>query len=158
MASIWKLLSRVGSLPPEAFDAIFPQGPELVLVDQPTRFLGAASRFRGADDVMLNPQPLPPHEAAVGAALVGRLLNSAIIVVGGREESPGRAFLAEIDEWCGTGWPRRWPRPKPRGWDNEAMFTGAALYAAHLAAHYEHNPDMQEALGAAVDQLVAQVA
>ena len=158
MSSIWKLLGAVGRIPAEAWDAIFPQGPELVLVDSQARFTGVRGRLRGVEEVALNPQPLPPHEAAVGAALVGRLLSSAIIVVGGREESPGRAFLAEIDDWCGTGWPRKWPRPKPKGWDDEAMFTGAALYAAHLAAHYDHNPQMQEALGAAVDQLVAQVA
>lgn len=102
--------------------------------------------------------PRPPHEAAVGAALVGRLLGSATVVVGRGAQSPGRAFLAEVDAWCGRGWPRRWPRPKPRGWDDGLMFAGAALYAAHLAAQYEHDPDLQEALGAAVDQLAAQAA
>ena len=158
MTSIWKLLGAVGKIPAEAYDAIFPQGPELVLLDRTARFAGVATRFRGAEEVALNPQPLPPHEAAVGAALVGRLLDSAIIVVGGRDDDPGTMFLAEIDDWCGTGWPRRWPRPKPNGWDSELMFTGAALYAAHLAAHYDHNPTLQKALGTAVDRLAKQVA
>lgn len=102
-------------------------------------------------------QSLPPREAAVGAALVGRLLHGATIIVGGRDHDPGRAFLSEIDVWCGTGWPRKWPRPKPKGWDKDLMFKGAALYAAHLAGHYDRNPEMQEALGSAAAQLMDQV-
>ncbi|MGA8045023.1 MAG: hypothetical protein WCA30_02035 [Dermatophilaceae bacterium] len=103
-------------------------------------------------------QQLPAHEAAVGAALVGRLLGTTTSTVGRNDESPGRTFLAEIEDWCGRGWPRAWPRPKPWGWDDGLMFTGASLYAAHLAARYDHDPQMQEALGAAVDQLAARVA
>ena len=37
------------------------------------------------------------------------------------------------------------------------MFTGAALYAAHLATHHRHDPQLQEALGAAVERLVGRV-
>jgi hypothetical protein len=158
MSSIWKLLAAVGRVSPEAYDAIFPQGPlDLVLAGTGTRFGGAAERLAPGTEVGLNPQPLPPREAAVGAALLGGLLHGAIIVVGGRDHDPGRAFLSDIDDWCGTGWPRKWPRPKPKGWDKDLMFTGAALYAAHLASHYDHNPEMQDALGAAADQLMAQV-
>ena len=93
----------------------------------------------------------PPREASVGAALLGRLLSSATVVVDG--ERPAGAFLDDIEAWRRTGWPRRWPRPKPRGWDTELIFTGAALYATHLAAHYGHDPELQEALGAAADRL-----
>jgi hypothetical protein len=98
----------------------------------------------------------PPREAAVGAALLGRLLSSATVVLGGGE-SPGRTFLAEVEAWCRAGWPRRWPRAKPRGWDDGLMFTGAALYAEHLATHYRHDPQLQEALGAAVERLAGRV-
>lgn len=156
MSNIWKLLGAVGRIPAEAWDAVFPQGPELVATETSLSTYGAVGR-RHRDEVSLNPQPLPPHEAAVGAVLVGSLLRSAIIVVSGREETPGRRFLAEIDDWCGTGWPRKWPRPRTTSWDADLMFTGAALHAAHLAAHYDHNHDMQEALGAAVDHLIDQV-
>lgn len=157
MSHIWKLLAAVGKVPAEAWDAVFPQGPELVAVDPPQwRQATGVGRRRG-DEVWLNPQPLPPHEAAVGAVLVGRLLSSAIIVVGGSEESPGRRFLVEIADWCGTGWPRKWPQPQTPDWDADLMFTGAALHAAHLAAHYDHNHDIQNALGVAVEQLLGQV-
>lgn len=156
MSNIWKLLEAVGRVPAEAWDAVFPQGPDLAAIEAVTRQQVSVRRWRG-EDVLLNPQPLPPHEAAVGAVLVGRLLTSAIIVVGGRDESPARRFLSDIADWCGTGWPRTWPRPKGTDWDDDLMFTGAALHAAHLAAHYDHNHDLQEALGQAVEQLLNQV-
>lgn len=157
MASIWKFLAQVGKIPPEAFDAIFPQGPFGPVLTELRPESVAGRRLTPGSAVGLNPQPLPPREAAVGAALVGGLLHGAIIIQGGRDDDPGRAFLEEIDDWCGTGWPRKWPRPKPKGWDQELMFTGAALYAAHLAGQYDHNPPMQEALGSAAEQLMGQV-
>jgi hypothetical protein len=107
------------------------------------------------DAVALNPQPLPPHESVVGAQLLENVLVSAIIIVGGRGADEGAAVLrAEIDDWCGTGWPRRWPRPTPpKGWDEGMVFTGAALAAATLAEQYDHAPELQEVLGAAAEQL-----
>lgn len=156
MASIWKFLAEIGKIPPEAYDAIFPQGPlELVLAGPQLRVSGLT---RAAAPTAEQAAAFPAPEAAVGAALVGGLLHGAIIIEGGRDTEPGRAFLAEIEDWCGTGWPKKWPRPKPKGWNRELMFTGAALYAAHLAAHYDHNPEMQAVLGAASEQLMGQVA
>ena len=158
MSSIWKFLAEIGKIPPGAYDAIFPHGPIDSLVAGPrARFAEVAHRFDPGALVGLNPQPLPPREAAVGAALVGGLLHGAIIIEGGRDQDPGSAFLAQIEDWCGTGWPKRWPKPKPKGWDQDLMFTGAALYAAHLASHYDHNPPMQEALGSAAERLMGQV-
>lgn len=144
MAVNWKILAKFVSIPPEAWDAIIPHGP-----------IAARVVTRRGDAVALNPQPLPPHESVVGAQLLENLLVSAIIVVGGRgaEEGAG-ALRTEIDDWCGTGWPGKWPRPKPpRGWDDGLVFAGAALAAANLAAQYDHAPELQEALGAAAEQL-----
>ncbi|MFL6153241.1 MAG: hypothetical protein ACJ72B_12745 [Ornithinibacter sp.] len=145
MASVsWKVLSTLVKVPPQAWDFIVPHGP-----------VSARAVNRRGDAVSLNPQPLPPVEAVVGAQLLENVLVSAIIVVGGRDAGEGAGALrAEIDDWCGTGWPRKWPRPKPpKGWDDAQVFAGAALAAAGLAAQYDHSPQMQEALGAAAEQL-----
>ena len=159
MSSIWKFLAEIGKIPPAAYDAIFPHGPidAVLLAGSRVRYVDVAHRVDPGALVGFNPQPLPPREAAVGAALVGSLLHGAIIVVGGRDQDPGSTFLSEIEDWCGTGWPKKWPKPKPKGWDQNLMFTGAALYAANLASQYDHNPPMQEALGSAAEQLMGQV-
>jgi hypothetical protein len=53
----------------------------------------------------LNPQPLPPVTA--GQQMLWGLARS-IIVQGGRELGEAQQiFMTEIDDWCGTGWPRR---------------------------------------------------
>lgn len=144
MAVDWKVLSQFVRIPPQAWDWIVPQGP-----------LTARVVTRRADAVSLNPQPLPPHESVVGAQLLENVLVSAIIVVGGRGAGAGaEALRAEIDDWCGTGWPGKWPRPRPpKGWDDGLVFAGAALAAANLATQYEHAPELQAALGAAAEQL-----
>jgi len=145
MATVsWKVLSTFAKIPPEAWDWIIPHGP-----------VTARLVPRRGDAVSLNPQPLPPVESVVGAQLFENVLFSAIIVVGGRDAGEGAGALrAEIDDWCGTGWPGKWPRPRPtRGWDDSQVFAGAALAAASLAEQYDHSPEMQEALGAAAEQL-----
>jgi hypothetical protein len=144
MAISWKVLSTFVSIPSEAWDWLVPHGPAT-----------ASVVHRRGDAVSLNPQPLPPREAVVGARLLENVLVSAIIIVSGRDAGEGAGALrTEIDDWCGTGWPRRWPRPKQaEGWDESQVFAGAALAAAGLAAQYDHFPEMQEALGAAAEQL-----
>ncbi len=141
MAPSWKSLAHVLRIPPQAWDAIVPQGP----------VWRVAGRF---EEVELNPQPLPPREAAIGARMLESLLWSSIIIVGGRDGG-GRSLLDEIDDWCGTGWPKKWPKPKPRhDWDESQLFVGAALAAAALAEQYDHDPEMQETLGAAAERLL----
>ena len=73
----------------------------------------------------------------------------------GRDTGEAAGLLRpEIEDWCGTGWPHKWPKPKsPRGWDDSQVFAGAALAAANLAAQYDHAPELQDALGAAAEQL-----
>ncbi|HYN66636.1 MAG TPA: hypothetical protein VES93_07080 [Ornithinibacter sp.] len=144
MAVNWRVLAKFVSIPPEAWDAIIPHGPVTARVVP-----------RRVDAVALNPQPLPPHESVVGAQLLENVLVSAIIIVGGKGAGEGAGVLrAEIDDWCGTGWPGKWPRPKQRrDWDQSLVFAGAALAAASLAEQYDHAPEMQEALGAAAEQL-----
>lgn len=137
-----EFFSLVAKIHPEAWDAIIP------------RYVGAGRRF--GDEVALNPQPLPPRDPEVGARLLADLLDRAIIVVGGREDVTGR-FLADVEDWCGTGWPRWFPKPPPPPWgrDEREVFTGAALQAAVLAGQFEHHPELQEALLAAAEQLAS---
>ena len=143
MALNWKSLSKVVKIPPQAWDFIIPKGPV------------RGSFTTRVDAVALNPQPLPPAEAEVGSQLLQNVLYGAIIVVGGRGEGAGKQFLDEIDDWCGTGWPRKWPWPRPpKGWDEGQVFAGAGIVAAALADQYDHDPEMQEALGAAAERLL----
>ena len=144
MAVNWKILAKFVSIPPEAWDAIIPHGPAVGHV--------VNSRL---DAVALNPQPLPPHESVVGAQLLENVLISAIIVVGGKGAAREPPCCAPRST---TGAARagrsKWPKPKPpKGWDEGLVFAGAALAAANLAGQYDHAPDLQEALGAAAEQL-----
>jgi hypothetical protein len=143
-----EFLAIVAKIHPEAWDAIVP------------RYAGVVRRSwveQAGEQVGLNPQPLPPKEAAIGARLLADLLDRAIIVVGGRGGDLGAAFLEEVDDWCGTGWPKWHPKPPrpPWGWDDRAVFTGAALQAAVLSGQFDHNPELQETLLAAGERLGA---
>ena len=142
----WRSLAAVGAVPAEAWDAVVPKH----LVHTSVTARGAA--------VSLNPQPLPPREAVVGSQLLQNVLAGAIIIEGGRDGT-ARALLADIEDWCGTGWPRRWPQPPPPDpWDPRQVFVGAAVAAAGLAMQYGHDAEMQEALGAAAERLLEQAA
>lgn len=140
-----ELFSVVGRIHPEAWDAIIP------------RYVVAGHR-RFGDEVALNPQPLPPRAFSAGADLLAAVLHRAIIIQGGRDASPVDTFLADIEDWCGTGWPRWFPKPPPPpwGWEDRDLFLGAALQAAALAGRFDHHPDLQEGLRSAADRLAAQ--
>ncbi|MBC9226500.1 hypothetical protein GL325_09220 [Aeromicrobium sp. 636] len=105
--------------------------------------------------VALNPQPLPPAESG---RLLLALMARGIIIVSGRDEGAQRAFLEDIEDWCGTGWPRRWPRPKPGTFPDPrqeldpSVLLGGALAAAELAASYPAG-EMQDLFEKAADQL-----
>jgi len=110
----------------------------------------------------LNPQPLPPRWRSFDpqpdppAAALGysQLIAMATAAMAGGEGAT-KSFLMEIDDWCGTGWPRRWPPPPPRRGeelDIVGLQLGAAFAASQLAAAYDGG-EMQEAFGAAANQL-----
>ena len=133
-------LDLVIALNPKAADVI-PRGPlHSVIV---TRY--------AADEVALNPQPLPPAEMVVGVRLMHKMAEAAI---GGGGFSG--QFLEDLDDWCGTGWPRRWPKPRPVSepahWQNEQVFLGALLAAAEISAHYD-DPDVVGVFDKAIEML-----
>jgi len=136
-------LALIVALNPKAAD-IIPHGPLAVRV---------AGRFRG-DEVALNPQPLPPKEITVGWQVMQHVAGGAIVRDGGFSGS----FLSEIEDWCGTGWPRRWPKgdpvtgPSPEPWATSQVLIGAMLAAAELSAHYD-DAEAVDALDKAVDML-----
>lgn len=105
--------------------------------------------------VALNPQPLPPAESG---RLLLDVMARGIIVIGSRDEGARQAFLDDIDDWCGTGWPRRWPKPRrgpfpdPRQELDPSVLLGGALEAAELAASYPAG-ELQDLFAKAAEQL-----
>ncbi|GAB3579508.1 hypothetical protein [Calidifontibacter terrae] len=99
--------------------------------------------YRRGDYASLNPQPLPPHE--IGRLLMD-LMARGIIIVSGRDGAAMNAFQEDLEDWCGTPWPRHWPWPgpgpfpppefDPSGDFHRSALIGGALAAAELAARY----------------------
>ena len=107
---------------------------------------GLRVHHRG-DDASLNPQPHPPHQAG----RLGIILQARGNILGrGRDPSAQHAFLEDVEDWCGTPWPRRWPwlgpgpvpEPEteserdPREDFRRSALVGGALAAAEIAARY----------------------
>ncbi len=109
--------------------------------------VGGGPAFRRvADAVALNPQPLPPAELGYHQVVA---MGVAAIAAG---DGGARTFMQDLDDWCGTGWPRRWPRPKKLDAEEiRDVLLGAAFGAAHLAGGYEGG-EMGEAFTAAAKQ------
>ena len=90
----------------------------------------------------LNPQPLPPVDGprtSYTAVGYGQLVTMAVAAIG-QGEGGQRTFLSDVDDWCGTGWPRRWPWPPPKGAGRDDIVSlqlGAGVAAAVVAAGYE---------------------
>ncbi|GAA5158372.1 hypothetical protein [Ornithinimicrobium tianjinense] len=114
------------------------------------------------ESVALNPQPLPPEPPEIGQRVMLAMARG-IIVVGGREESAVHAFWEDLEDWCGTGWPRRWPFPWPDPWPDPRLdpradrrpeiLVGAALTATALAARYPEG-EMRDLFDAAGQRLM----
>lgn len=140
-------LALIIALVPEAADVI-PRGPL-----KSVRF---AARLRAsvADEVALNPQPLPPGDPGVGVALMHKLTAAAL----GGPDTFGDRLLRDIDDWCGTGWPHRWPKgwpvpgPRPDPRETAQMMLGGLLAAAEISAHYD-DPEIVAVFDKAVDML-----
>jgi hypothetical protein len=136
-------LALIIALNPKAADVI-PRGPlrsEFVAVNR-------------AAEVALNPQPLPPEGIVVGARLMHKITAAAL--AGGR--GFGGQFADDIDDWCGTGWPHRWPKkspvlgPQPDPWVVSQVLLGGLLAAAEISAHYE-DPEVVGAFDKAIEML-----
>lgn len=118
---------------PAAYDFIFPQGPERFAVRDAAWF----ARFRHAELAGLNPQPVPPSELEIGAGLFQEVLRSAIAGAGtDGPDAVGKFLLMDIEDWCGTYWPRKWPKPRPK-LDLKEVLLGASLAAAELGVGYD---------------------
>ena len=76
----------------------------------------------------------------------------------GSPEGFGRALLDDIDDWCGTGWPRRWPKgwpvngPVPGPRETSQMLLGGLLAAAEISAHFD-DPEIVAVLDKTVEML-----
>ena len=141
------LLAAGVRINPAAYDFIFPQGPERFL----QRDFAHVARFRHGELAGLNPQPLPPNELQIGAGLFQEVLRSAIAGAGfDGPDGVGKVLMVDIDGWCGTNWPRKWPKPRPK-LDLREVLLGASLAAAELAAGYDGV--LAETLDHAADRL-----
>ena len=136
-------LALIIALNPKAADVI-PRGPlrqEFVAVSY-------------AAEVALHPQPLPPAGVVVGARLMNKITAAAL--ASGRGFSG--QFADDLDDWCGTGWPRRWPKkdpvfgPHPEPWAVAQTFLGGMLAAAEISAH-DDDPDGIGAFDKAIEML-----
>jgi hypothetical protein len=93
------LLTVLGRIPPEAWDAIVGHGP--------------LTRYRW-DRVALNPQPLPPRDPFFAeAALMAHEVVGLAVESDLRGEFSADVVYQLVDDWCGTPWPRKWPWPWP---------------------------------------------
>lgn len=94
------ILVAIGKIPPQAWDAIVPHGPL-------TKY-GAGI----LEKVALNPQPLPPKAAvSVAAVELAQRVSQMAIEANVRGENPAGWVSELLDDWCGTGWPKKWPWP-----------------------------------------------
>ena len=129
ISSTVRMLSLLGHIRPEIFDVYPPHSHRAHL----------QSRF---DAVALNPQPLPPRWLVAASELSGHIAEAVLDADLRGEDRPG--WVSEVvDDWCGTGWPRRLPipLPGPRGegpqpdpWDVAAAQLAGAVAFASLAA------------------------
>lgn len=95
-----------------------------------------------------------PVAFALGVQMLQRVATSAM-AGGGRKFA--QAFSDDIDDWCGTGWPRRWPFPEPDPspqpwWQSNDVLIGAALAAAEISVHYAEGP-MRDMYSEAAEKL-----
>ncbi len=127
----WRFLALISAIPPHAWDAISPRGRvHESLVDRVGLLAGSG--------------PLVPHESVLGARLFQAMVHTGA----------GPGLLGEVDEWCATGWPGRWPRPQAhRRWDEAMIFAGGALAAARLADLGEERAEQHPALAEAAHRL-----
>lgn len=145
MAIDKRLAAIIIKLMPQAADAIFPHGPKVAV----------PGVFAQVNEVALNPQPLPPAE--LGSQLVHALLISSQSNGSGKESMS--TFMLDLDDWCGTGYPKWWPKPKPGPrWNDGEFFAGAGLAILGLAEQFAHNPDVQKGLEGMGNQFLEQAA
>ena len=156
--SLVQLLARMGRINPAIWDVSVPMGPK-------QRFAGVSL----ADEVELNPQPLPPRdELQFAAATVANEIAAAAIAAeaAGLTEEAHRIVDQAVDDWCGTGtghrhfpWPHPWPvpwhlqDPDPHPWAvDTARLVGALTFASTASRMGEGGA--KDALARGAEQLM----
>jgi hypothetical protein len=147
MAGASKLMLILARMNPAMYDALIPHSHFNAQPHVAAMALTKASASPG-EEVMLNPQPLPPADAflAASAEVAHDIARAAIAA----EVSGGSArgiVSSAIDEWCGTPrpWPWPWPWPGPSSvdggdpephpeWDFDASRLVGSLTLASVAA------------------------
>jgi hypothetical protein len=148
------LLSIIGTIHPELWDAIIPHGPRVRVVS-------------GFERVALNPQPLPPRETLLAGAAEMAHEVARLAVASEAQGGSSSGLVSEvIDDWCGTPWPRKWPwpwpgprpetdieGPHPEPWEvRTARVIGAIIFAS--VASRLSSGDLRSAFADGADRLV----
>ncbi|WP_148616463.1 hypothetical protein [Nocardioides rubriscoriae] len=118
------------------------------------------ARFTHEIDAVLASVVVSRVGAVTSVDVARRLVDVARVKAGGEKAEPGVVLAAvrgllEFDEWCGTGWPRRWP-PRPKGHDFDDLMDPVAVLVMERAAELVSvagSPDLQGGLGAALGEL-----
>lgn len=129
MSQVTALMTLIGRLNPAAWDGLIPKH------GGPYRFVSNGYRDAVVDQVALNPQPLPPVEIAAGEMAYEVVRVAAYADLVGADGV--KAIYSVVDDWCGTGWPRRFPIPLPGPQGAEEIATGQLVGAMILAGTAE---------------------
>jgi hypothetical protein len=157
MAVARQLITILARINPHLWEIPHPHEPGILRASVGSRF----------DQVMLNPQPLPPKAAFLAAsAAAANDMAKAVIAAEAGGTSSREVLSRAIDEWCGTShpwpWPWPWPGPWPPvgpdpephpEWDFAASRLVGALTLAGVAARMREG-DGRAALEEAADRLL----
>jgi hypothetical protein len=122
--------------------------------------------------VALNPQPLPPREVLMGAVAREVVMRAELMAemarvlpdsAGGRDGAAAGGYVLRFaDDWCGTGFRLRLPRPRPKhdpagrpDWETATLERGDCLaIGAELAeaAEVAVPPALQDAFATGAAQ------
>jgi hypothetical protein len=169
MAQASKLMLILARMNPAMYDALFPHYPLIRETFGATKARSART-FTG-DEVMLQPQPLPPKDAfLVASAEVAQEISRAAIAAEVTGGSPASIVAEAMDGWCGTPvpwpWPWPWPWSGPWGglgggdpephpeWDFDASRLVGSLTLASVAARMQDG-EARTALDQGAEQLLA---
>jgi hypothetical protein len=161
-----KLTQILAKINPAMWDALIPHSfidPKVHVAFGPQTRLS----LRRGEEVMLNPQPLPPLEAFLVASVeAAHDIARAAIAAEVTDGSARSIVVSAMDEWCGTPrpWPWPWPWPGPWSfddgdpephpdWDFDASRLVGSLALASVAARMQRG-EARDAIEQGAEQLL----
>ena len=166
MAGASKLMLILARMNPAMYDALIPHS-HVTAVPHVTAMARMSTAGAPGEEVMLNPQPLPPRDAfLVASAEAAHDIARAAIAAEAAGGSARAVIASAMDEWCGTPrpWPWPWPWPGPWStnggdpephpdWDYDASRLVGSLTLASVAARMKYG-DARIAIEQGAEQLL----